>query len=252
MTHKTEIIIACDSCEFARTGAEIFTSIANEAVKKNGRFVAALSGGATPLSIFRLFANDNYRAKIPWSETYIFWVDERYVSEKDASSNYGRAFETFIGLVPISSGHVHRIYVDLPPEMSALKYEHDLISFFQLENDSTPLFDLMLLGVGQDGHTASLFPGDDSLKEKRRLVLAVEGGNPRIRRITMTLPVLNNTIKTVFIVSGKEKARIMRDIFTGTNNRLPALLINPDKGEVIWLLDHDAASLLHEMVSEIS
>jgi len=147
MTSNKEIIIASDSNELARIGAAIFISNAKKAVKKKGRFVTALSGGATPIMIFKLFAKEKDHSEMPWPDTHLFWVDERSVPEKDPASNYGSAFKTFIDAVQIPPEHVHQISVDLPPEMCALKYEQDLIDFFHLGKGEAPVFDLILYSI---------------------------------------------------------------------------------------------------------
>lgn len=244
MEQNPKIIIADDSYEFARTGADIFISSAEKAVQMNGRFIVAISGGDTPALMHRLLAGDAYRSKVPWADTHIFWVDERCVPVNHPGSNYGRALRDFLEAVPIPSTQVHNTPVDIPVEKGALKYEKELIDFFQLQKGDVPGFDLIFLGLGSDGHTASLFPGSSSLEEKRRLIIAVKGGDPYVDRLTMTLPVLNNSRKIVFLISGKGKARIVNELLTQGPKGLPVNMVKPVKGESIWVLDREAASLL--------
>jgi 6-phosphogluconolactonase len=239
-----KIIIADNPIEFARTGADIFISSAEEAVQKYGRFVVAISGGATPTPIYTLLAGDEYRSRTPWAAAHIFWVDERCVPPDHPASNYGRALKDFIKAVPIPPAQVHNMPVDLPVEEAALKYEQDLMNFFQIQIGEAPVFDLIFLGVGSDGHTASLFPGSNALVEKRRLVLAVKGNDPDFDRLTMTLPVLNNARKIVFLVSGKDKAQIVYELFTQRQKIFPVQMIRPVNGESIWVLDNEAASFI--------
>jgi len=243
---KSEIIIANDPFEFARIGVDIFISSAKEAVQRHGQFMVAIPGGTTPAPIYKLFAVDEYCSKIPWSNTHIFWVDERCVPVTDKASNYGRALENFLDSVPISSANIHEMPVYLQSKQGASTYELDLIDFFRLKRGEFPVFDLIYLGVGSDGHIASLFPGSSSLNEKDRLVLAVKGSDSEIDRLTLTLPVLNNARKIVFFATGKGKALIVRDLFKSNQIKFPAQLIKPLKGDVMWLLDRDAALLLKE------
>jgi 6-phosphogluconolactonase len=238
-----KIIIAHDPIEFARMGADIFVLSAKEALQRNGQFNVAIPGGDTPAPIYKLFAMDEYCSQIPWKEMHIFWVDERCVPVVNAASNYGRALKDFIGAVPISSAHVHNMPVDIPPKQGAATYELDLIDFFRLKRGEFPVFDLIFLGVGSDGHIASLFQGSSALKEKDKMVLPVKGGDPEIDRLTLTLPVLNNAKKIVFLVAGKGKARIVNELLNRKQIKLPAQLIKPVKGDVMWLLDRDAVSL---------
>jgi 6-phosphogluconolactonase len=249
MEQNPKIIIADNNLEFARTSADIFVLYAEKAVQKYGRFVVAISGGATPTLMYRLLAGDEYRSKAPWADTHFFWVDERCLPPDHSASNYGRALIDFIESVPIPPAQVHNMPVDLPVEKGALKYEQELMVFFQLEEGAVPVFDLIFLGVGADGHTASLFPGSKALEERHRLVIAVKGGNPDVDRLTMTLPVINNARKIVFLVSGKGKAQIVHDLFVPTQKVFPAQRIKPLKRESIWVLDKDASSLLPWIMS---
>jgi 6-phosphogluconolactonase len=238
------IIIADNPFDFASTGADIFISSAGKAVQRNGRYVVAISGGNTPALMHRLLAGDSYRSRVPWSDTHIFWVDERCVPVNHPASNYGRALGDFLEAVPIPSTQIHYMPVNLPVEKGALKYEQELIDFFQLQKGEAPVFDLIFLGLGTDGHTASLFSGSNALEEKHRLILAVKGGYPDVDRLTMTLPVLNNARKIVFLVSGKGKAQIVRKLMIQGQKELPAQKIRPVKGDLLWILDRSSASLM--------
>ena len=239
-----QLIIKDNLSDLAQAGAEIFVSSAKEAVKNRGRFVAAISGGTTPRPMYTLFATAPYLSKIPWGETHIFWVDDRCVPVSDPASNYGLARSDFLDTVPIPNGHIHNIPVETSPEKGALEYEKDLKKFFDIKAGEYPVFDLISLGVGIDGHIASLFPGHNALKETMRMVLSVHGGEPPVDRVTMTLPALNSGRKIVLMASGKVKAKILRGVFSQGQEGLPAGMIEPVSGGLIWLIDREAASLL--------
>jgi 6-phosphogluconolactonase len=241
---KPQIIIANNDSELARMGADIFTESAKKAVLERGRFIVAISGGQTPRPVHKLLAGDQYYNEMPWDKTHVFWTDERCVPLNHPASNYGRALEDFLEAVPIPSTQVHSMPVNLPAEKGALKYEQELIDFFQLQKGEAPVFDLIFLGLGPDGHAASLFPGSNALEEKHRLILAVKGRYPDVDRLTMTLPVLNNVRKIVFMVSGKDKARIVHEVLTQGQKEFPAQKIRPLNGDLLWILDRSSASLM--------
>jgi len=171
-------------------------------------------------------------------------VDERCVPADSPESNYGTAKRSFVDKVPIPQTHVHRITCELSPKVSAKEYQKTLIDFFALKGTRMPRFDLIYLGMGADGHIASLFPGQKSLYEKEKLVVAVKGGNPNLDRISMTLPLLNQGRHIVFLITGEEKARTVRTVLEERITQLPARKIQPLKGRLTWLMDRAAASLL--------
>jgi 6-phosphogluconolactonase len=238
------IIIVPDSHSLARKGATIFSRLGQASVSLRGRFIIALSGGTTPRFMHRLLAEAPYVSTMPWNNTHIFWVDERCVPADDPASNYGRARADLLSRVPIPNNQVHQMPVGLDPGEGAAAYQQELIQAFQSLPWETPVFDLIFLGIGTDGHTASLFPGQEALTEKERLVVSVKGGNPDVNRITMTLPLINHAKEIVFMVAGKEKAIILKDILEGPSNRFPAQMVQPLFGGLTWLVDEDAASML--------
>jgi len=242
---KDKILFLENSTDLARAGAGIFVSTAKRSIEEKGYFAAAISGGSSPRRLHRLLVKEPYLSGIPWERTHIFWVDERCVPEDDPASNYGAAKGDFLDLAPIPPGHIHRMPGETPPEQGALNYQEELMDFFRLNKGELPVFDLILLGIGTDGHTASLFPGHGALQERERLVTAVRGGHPNVSRLTMTFPVINNAGKILFIVTGKGKSGIINKIFNKAHKSLPAQMIQPVKGELIWLMDREAASLLH-------
>jgi len=240
----SEIIITNNLSQFAKKGADIFMSTAKDCVVKNGRFVVAISGGSTPRAIHRLFVEEPYCSEIPWGKTHIFWVDDRCVPENNTASNYGGAKKDFLDRVPIPTEQIHHMPGESPPEDGALRYQEELTNFFQPKDDEFPVLDLIFLGVGEDGHTASLFPGHRALKENERLVVAVKGGDPNVSRLTMTYPVLNRGKLIVFTVSGKKKTSILKAVLEEGQAQFPAQKIQPLNGTLVWLLDQEAASLL--------
>jgi 6-phosphogluconolactonase len=175
---------------------------------------------------------------------YIFWVDERCVPENDVASNYGAAKKDFLNRVPIPKTQVYPMPGRLPPKTGARTYQKALMAFFHLTCGQFPTFDKIFLGMGDDGHIASLFPGHSAMDEEKKLVVAVKGGDPYVNRLTMTLPVLNGSRQIIFLISGKAKAAAVKMVFEGDQAPLPAKKIHALDGDVTWLLDREAASLL--------
>jgi 6-phosphogluconolactonase len=246
MSFKRKIIIKDDPILLAKQAAEIFVASASRSVDKRGRFSVAISGGSTPRRMHKMLAREPYILNIPWGKIHIFWVDERCVSQNSHKSNYGTAKRDFINEVPISKTQVHLIACESSPEMSAKEYQKILSDFFSFEPARIPSFDLIYLGMGADGHIASLFPGHKTLYEKEKLVVAVKGGDPNVNRITMTLPLLNQARHIVFLITGEGKARTVQTVLEDRKIQLPAQKIRPLNGQVTWLLDRKAASLLSE------
>ena len=250
---KLNIIIEDNPTLLAMTAANIFLSTAAESVSKTGLFMLAVSGGSTPREMHRLLAEEPYRSDIPWNDTHIFWVDERCVPVDDPASNYGLAKKDFLDRAPIPPDQIHPMPGEAAPEEGAVIYSGDLQKSFQIKESDFPVFDLIFLGVGKDGHTASLFPGQRALDEKQRWVVNVKGGHPDVSRLTMSYPVLNHAGHIVFLASGKEKAMILKEIIENRSARLPAQKVQPVNGTLTWLLDRDGASLLSgELTREIS
>ena len=232
--------IFADPYAAAQTAARIFHSAAAVAVSQRGRFSVALSGGSTPQQLYHLLGS-SYREKIGWEFTHLFWADERCVAADDRESNYRLAYDAMISHTGIPAVNIHRIRGEFPPDEAAAAYEDDLRRHFSA--DALPRFDLILLGTGEDGHTASLFPGSETLAETTRLAVPVFSASSGSWRVTLTLPVLNHAALVVFLVTGKAKAGIMTDLLVNENrDAYPAGRVRPDHGRVIWLLDEDAAS----------
>lgn len=219
--------------DLARAAAEHF-------VARRPRTVA-LSGGSTPKLLFELLADPNepFRHQIPWIDIHFFWSDERHVPPDHPDSNYRMANEAMLTRVPVPANNIHRVPSENPsaPE-AASEYEQTLIEITQ---QSLPRLDLILLGLGADGHTASIFPGSEVLHETKRLVAAPWVEKFQTYRITMTLPLLNNGASVVFLVSGSEKASIVKEVLEGPE-KYPAQGVKLTNGELLWMLDEDAAS----------
>ncbi len=240
-----EIVIFPDPPALAREAARRFTDLAREAAESRGRFSVALSGGSTPGALYRLLAVEPDRGQIPWAQVHLFWGDERCVPPDDPGSNYRLAGDTLLDHVPIPAGNVHRVRGELEPGAAARAYERGLNDYFC---GPRTRFDLILLGVGGDGHTASLFPGSGALQESERLALAVEAhyeGRPA-SRVTLTLPAINTARHIWFLVTGSAKADIVQAVLEGEDGGLPAQRICPTAGVLTWLLDAGAASQLEQ------
>ena len=232
--------------ELFAAAAEEVVRAANEAVAQRGRFSIALAGGSTPKSLYNLLAT-NARTALPWDRMFFFWGDERHVPPTDPDSNYRMADEAMLSKIPVTAGNVCRIKAENPDAASVAEdYEQTLRKFFQTEPGQFPSFDLILLGMGPDGHTASLFPGTAALQEKSRLVVANWVEKLKASRITLTLPVLNAARCVMFLVSGTDKASVLRAVLEEDvpGEQYPSKLVRPRQGKLIWLIDRAAASLL--------
>jgi 6-phosphogluconolactonase len=243
MTSTPEIQIFKTSNELFAAAVADFAKLATEAVQKRGRFCVALSGGSTPKAMYSLLATSS--TPIPWKSIYFFWGDERHVPPTDPESNYRMVYEAMLSKVQVPPQNVFRILSEeKDPELAAKQYEQTLVKFFGLNAGQFPRFDLVLLGLGPDGHTASLFPDSTALKETNRLVVATWVEKFKTHRITLTLPVLNNAAVVEFLASGKEKAGIVHQVLEGDGNQYPSQMIRPRDGRLVWLLDQGAASEL--------
>jgi len=225
----------------SRVALDELLRIMQDAVRERGRFAIALAGGHTPARLYALWADaENHSAPTPWDRVHLFWSDERYVGHDDPRSNYGMARKILIARVPIPQANVHPMpTVAAQPTEAAEEYEADLRKFF---GTAPPAFDLQLLGLGTEGHTASLFPGSPALDEKRRWVAAVETPAEPPQRLTLTPAVLNQGRNTFFLVAGREKREIveaLRDEPESKPSPYPAARIQP-AGRVLWFLDEAA------------
>ncbi len=245
------IRLVADPEELARAAAGEFTRRAGEAARARGRFAVALSGGSTPLATYRLLADDTgraiYRSRIPWDRVHVFWGDERHVPPDHHDSNYRAAREALLSRVPLPPGNIHRIPAEEPDASRAAEaYEGTLRSFFALKSGQAPRFDLVLLGMGADGHTASLFPGSEAVRETACLVVAARVEGPGAHRITLTPPAINAAACVLFLVQGADKAETLKAVLEDPPqpDRYPAQAIRPARGDLVWLVDRAAARLL--------
>jgi 6-phosphogluconolactonase len=247
-TTNREIRILADANAIAQTAAAEFLQAAKEAVREKGSFCVALSGGSTPKALYGLLMNNPVlQAMVPWSKTQFFFGDERHVPADDAESNFRMATEAMLAKAPIDPKQVHRIKGEKRnAAQAAEEYEEDLRTSFKLAEGQLPRFDVVLLGMGPEGHTASLFPGTKALKEENRLVVSNWVGKLYTDRITLTPPVLNNAARVIFMVHGEEKAPALKAVLEGPYepDQLPAQIIKPKEGKVLWLVDPSAAAML--------
>ena len=225
--------------------AEQFVRLTTAATRERGRCAVALSGGSTPKAVYRLLATEPFRSQARWDQIHFFWGDERHVPPDHVDSNYRMAMDAMLSNVPVTASQIHRMHGDLADaERAAQEYEDEIREFFG--RDRLPVFDLIHLGLGTDGHTASLFPGTAALDARRRVCVA--NWVPRFEsyRITLTLPVLDAARAVVFIVTGADKASIVRRVLQdgAAAAPLPAQLVQPTDGELCWMLDRAAAGAL--------
>ena len=234
-----EVLTFKDIGKAAEHAVKKWAEIAVRSVNDKGFFSVALSGGKTPAALFEKLAKKN---NLPWNKTHVFMVDERFVPYHDENNNYRMINETLMRHVDIPAKNIHPILTTVAtPLASALKYERELNSFFSTK----PGFDLVMLGIGDDGHTAALFPGTPSLKEKKHPAIAVPPSGPiGAERITLTLPAINNAKNIIFMAAGSNKSKIIRGVIKNKKSRLPAAMVKLQKGNILFLLDKDSASLL--------
>ncbi|MGB7921839.1 MAG: 6-phosphogluconolactonase [Pyrinomonadaceae bacterium] len=242
------ILVFDDADAVARAAATRFVEIAQAAIAERGRFSVALSGGSTPRRAYELLATDERRDSISWTNVHLFFGDERCVPPDDPQSNYRMACEAMISRLPIPSENTHRMRCEEDAEAGARLYEQELRSFFD-GAAAWPRFDLVLLGMGDDGHTASLFPGTPALAQQQAWVVANRVEKLNTFRLTLTAPAINHAAHILFMVTGAGKAERLAEVIYGPRDhqRLPAQLIQPVHGSLTWLLDRAAASLLPQM-----
>ncbi len=241
MNIKTHLSLYVTSSveSMAEQAAELMLEASKEAIAKRGIFTLAISGGKTPLPLFNLLSSAAWAKKIDWSKTTIYWVDERCVSIESEESNYRAARQELLSRVDATK--FYRMRGELYPTEAAKAYEELLKEHFELNEGELPRFDCVVLGVGTDGHTASLYPGDPALNENKRLVMDVYIPKLKKSRLTLTLPVLNNSRCCIFLASGREKNHILS---TALNLMaapvLPAQMVRPHNGKLCWIIDSNA------------
>ena len=236
------IEILAGSVAVARALADLFSNCAQDAICERGAFYVALAGGSTPKAAYELLAQDPLIDEISWSDVYVFFGDERCVREDDPRSNYRTAHDAFLATVPIPSHNVHRMHGELPPTDGAAQYAKTI----REDLGDTPRFDLVMLGIGTDGHTASLFPGVDPLTDDAQLVRATYSQETGTDRLSLTPAVINNARTVVVSAEGTTKAKAVAAAREGSYDptTTPIQIVNPTDGELIWLVDHLAAGML--------
>ena len=247
MNKGFELAVARDLEDLGRKGADLFAQIVCDAAQSKDRVAVALAGGNTPRRLYEHLAKGETLRAIPWRRVHLFWGDERCVPPDDPESNYRTAHDSFISRVSIPTENVHRMPGENPdPSAAAEDYEASLHRFFISSVQEWPRFDLVLLGIGTDGHTASLFPASPVLSENRSWVAAPYIKKLKAHRLTLTLPVLNHAAQLLFLVSGSEKAAVMKEILPDERQpvHLPFQMIRPHRGNRTFLLDQEAAGLV--------
>jgi 6-phosphogluconolactonase len=242
---EPKLIILDDAPSLYVHAAEEIAHFAGEAICMHAEFMLCLSGGSTPAATYQLLA-ERFRLSVDWKEVQFFWGDERCVPPEDPASNFGMANRTMLSRLGPRPDQIHRIRGEDPPERAARAYEEDLRASFGIGEGEFPRFSLTLVGLGDNVHVESLFPGSPALHERERSAVAVEVDAPQRHRVTITPPVLNNSARVMFLVEGASKAAAVKSALEGPrdSDRFPAQIIDPHHGEVIWLLDRAAASLL--------
>jgi 6-phosphogluconolactonase len=240
--------VAATPAELAQQAAELFADSIAAAVQARGIARVAISGGSTPRVVFELLADPSapFLTSIPWQKLQLFWVDERCVPPDDKDSNFRMTKAAMLDRVPLAAANIHRMEGELDPEEAASRYEAQIRNAFRLEGAQTPTFDLVLLGLGPDGHTASLFPHTEGLHEMARIVIANHVPQKDVWRISLTWPVITQGREVAFLMEGQEKAEMVRTVFAGPYNpeEYPAQLIRPASGRLTLLLDVAAAAQL--------
>jgi len=246
------IHVAVDAQDLAELASATVADLVCGAVLRNGRCAVAVAGGTTPRGCYRLLASD-HREQIPWPRVHLFWGDERMVPVDHPDSNQGMIRKELLAALDLPEANVHPVRTDLgSAEEAAARYHGEICGFFELEGSQLPRLDLVLLGLGEDGHTASLFPGCAALQETRRLVACCRPTRADHDRVTLTLPVINAAAAVVFLVSGERKADALRRVLDSGGGRrdLPAARVAPESGEALWLVDRAAAARLSRLPRE--
>ena len=238
-----DVLIWKNAESFSMAAAHFFVTACHRCIAKHGRFIVALSGGNTPKKLYQILATSEFSNNIPWKKVFLFWSDERFVQHTDVESNYRMVKENLLDHIPIPKKNIFPVPVNDTAKRCAAKYEASIKKVFA---DKSPVFDWILLGVGEDGHTASLFPGTDILKKKKRLVKEVWVQEKKTWRISFTMQLINKAAQIIFLVSGKEKATIVATALANKKIKplLPVQLVLPKKGNIYWLIDDEAGALI--------
>lgn len=245
------LVICPDMEGLSREAARrILAAVLADRAARKEPFRLALAGGSTPRRLYEVLASGEFKAKIPWTHIQLFWGDERLVPHDHVESNYRMAQEALLKRVAVPRENVHPVPIRPSPDDAAQAYEQTLRTTFR-QRRGYPVFNLVLLGLGADGHTASLFPGAAALQEKDRLVVGHSMGVKMPARVTLTLPVINRAERVYFLASGESKAAALQTVLE-IEGQLPAQLVAPRKGELVWLVDTPAAGRLARIKVEMS
>ncbi len=238
-----EITVVDNAAALAEAAAAQFVQAATLGLARQARWAAALSGGATPQAAYQRLAAPDLAGQVDWARVHLFWGDERCVPPDHPESDYGMARAALLDHIPIPAANIHRMRGELDPAEAAAAYQAELEGYF---GDTRPCFDLFWLGLGEDGHTASLFPGTTALRETERWVVANWVEKLGAWRLTLTPPVINQAAQVTFLVSGSRKAQIFKEVLQGAYQPdvRPAQLVQPATGRLVWLVDRAAASQL--------
>ena len=242
LTGNKEVFIFKEQNEIWDFIINEWINISKEAIESRGKFCVALSVRNTPFILYRKLADAC--SILPWDKIHIFLVDERFVHFDHLESNYRFMRENFLRYIDIPQENIHSIDIKYYPKFCVKEYEAELVKFFNLKRGELPEFDLMMLGIGEDGHIASLFPGLSVLRERKSLVVAVDYKKADNQRISLSLSVINNAVKVIFILTGRNKASIVRRVIQEKDSSLPASMVETTKGKIYFLLDDRAACLL--------
>ena len=243
----SELRILENGEELAREAADFVAWVGEQAIASTGTFRLALSGGSTPKALYALLAGPALAARLDWRRVAVFFGDERCVPPGHADSNFGMANDTLLKPLKIAGDRIFRMCGEDEPDHAARHYEEQIRNEFKTSPPAWPRFDLILLGLGDDGHTASLFPGTPALSEQKRLVVPNQAPQGARQRLTFTAPLINQAQAVVFLVSGTSKAPALKAVLEdreADKKKFPAKLIQPEKGRLIWFLDHAAAAEL--------
>lgn len=236
-----QLIVTKNPTELAKAAADFIAKRIKEVLKTKDQFTIALSGGSTPKALHELLAKPPYSQQIPWAQLHIFWGDERYVPIEDEQSNAGMAYDTLLGHVYTPESQIHVWRTDLDPEAAAADYDRILHTYF---GDDGSTFDLVLLGMGDDGHTLSLFPGTEVVHEQKAWTKAYFLTKQEMYRLTLTAPLVNRSSCILFLVAGPKKAEPLKEVLEEDFNpdKYPSQVIKPESGDLVWLVDEKAAA----------
>jgi 6-phosphogluconolactonase len=251
METRVDMHVYQTSADFETGAAEEIAGVLNGAISERGKCFVALSGGETPRQIYRRLAMDPLKSRVKWKQVNLFFSDERCVPPTAPESNYGMAEESLISSIDIPRGNIHRMKGEIDPTEAAREYQQEIRSAF---GGQPVRFDLVILGIGVDGHTASIFPGSPVVEEEHALVCPASAPDQKLHRLTLTFSCINSARKIIFLAAGKKKAQIVQRVL-GTSKPLkefPATMVQPPEGKVTWLLDRDAASLVQSSDGQVA